>query len=294
MKTIKREDLQNSVYLQTPKWLFDLLQSGNITAGAYCLYVLMYERLRLSAENDWIDEEGNVYIIYPREDMQKARNASSPTQIDRDVESLKKLNLIDVKRRVGKPAIIYLKIYGNPIPVRKVKSKNNNTVPHKMCDTQNVGNNTPQNEGNGNPQSEGNNTPQNVGKINKNNINNNNLIRIIESDSQKESVVKKGVVEFIQKLFNQGIRFSAAETTKIMEICEHLKLNPMEHYIKSRYLQGSSDICVTKRMFNRVETWEKMILGNYDDKEPKVYKPKVEEPIKTSKYTGEDREKYGW
>lgn len=81
----------------------------------------------------------------------------------------------------------------------------------------------------------------------------------------ESSVYKKSLTEFLGKLFNQGLRFSKSEIEQMIEYCERLKLQPMDNYVKSRYLQGSSGLALTRRMFNRYETWEKISLGDYND-----------------------------
>lgn len=111
MRAIKREDIKNNLYYQTPKWLFDLLLEGKITPGAYCLYVLMYDRTRISLDNNWVDDEGEIYIEYSWESMRKNRKVKSNTQIKRDLEKLYELNLLQVKRQYRESNIYYLNIY---------------------------------------------------------------------------------------------------------------------------------------------------------------------------------------
>ena len=64
MRNIKSNDLSNMIYYQVPKWLMDLFIDKKISQGAFKTYVLMYDRLRLSAGNKWIDKNGDVYIKY--------------------------------------------------------------------------------------------------------------------------------------------------------------------------------------------------------------------------------------
>lgn len=84
------------------------------------------------------------------------------------------------------------------------------------------------------------------------------------------SPIKKGVATFIGKLLNQGIAFSSIETSKMIEMCEHLQINPMDYYVRSSYLQGNTNLQPTRRMFSKLDTWEKMKLGDYDDKKDKI------------------------
>lgn len=48
-------------YYQFPKFLLELPLSQN----AKLLYMLLYDRARISQKNHWIDEEGYVYFVFP-------------------------------------------------------------------------------------------------------------------------------------------------------------------------------------------------------------------------------------
>ena len=111
MRAIKKEDLENINFYQTPKWLFDLLLDGKITPGAYCLYMLMYDRTRLSSKNNWIDEEGEVFILYSSDSMTEDRKVISNNQIKRDLDKLYELGLLQVKRKYRDSNLYYLNIY---------------------------------------------------------------------------------------------------------------------------------------------------------------------------------------
>ena len=48
-------------YYQFPTFLIQL----TISQTAKLIYMVLYDRARLSQKNDWIDEEGYVYTVYP-------------------------------------------------------------------------------------------------------------------------------------------------------------------------------------------------------------------------------------
>ncbi|MGL6101132.1 MAG: replication initiator protein A, partial [Fusobacteriaceae bacterium] len=64
-----------------------LLVSGKITPSAYSTYILMYDRLRLSIENNWFDKNGYAYIRYSYDEMEKHLKTSR-TQIKRNLVHL--------------------------------------------------------------------------------------------------------------------------------------------------------------------------------------------------------------
>lgn len=139
MRAIKKEDLENINFYQTPKWLFNLLLEGKITPGAYCLYMLMYDRTRLSSKNNWIDEEGEVFIIYSWDSMREDRKVKSNTQIKRDLDKLYELGLLQVKRKYRDSNLYYLNIYSGKEEseiTQIVESHSEEKVElHKMCES---------------------------------------------------------------------------------------------------------------------------------------------------------------
>ena len=52
-------------YFQFPKFLLKL----RISQTAKFLYMILYDRARISRKNSWIDKYGNVYLIFPIEEL---------------------------------------------------------------------------------------------------------------------------------------------------------------------------------------------------------------------------------
>ena len=107
---IKVEELNGVVYYQIPKWFMDLFISGEISSGAFKTYVLMYERLRMSAKNNWIDEDGDVYIKYSYNELMEDLQCSSKTTVSNNLKELQKLDLIDKVKCFSASNIYYLKV----------------------------------------------------------------------------------------------------------------------------------------------------------------------------------------
>lgn len=108
---IKVEELNGIVYYQIPKWLMDLFISGEISTGAFKTYVLMYERLRMSAKNNWIDEDGDVYIKYSYDELMEDLKCNSKTTVSNNLKDLEKLDLIDKIKCFNSSNIYYLKVW---------------------------------------------------------------------------------------------------------------------------------------------------------------------------------------
>ena len=56
-----KESEQMLQYFQFPKFLLKL----RISQTAKFLYMVLYDRARISRKNSWIDKYGNVYLIFP-------------------------------------------------------------------------------------------------------------------------------------------------------------------------------------------------------------------------------------
>lgn len=112
MKKIKSVDLENMSYLQTPRWLMNMFLSGEITTGGFKTYVLMYDRLRISSKNKWIDEEGNVYIKYSYEELLSDLKCNSKTTVSNNIKELEKLGLILKIKCFNSSNVYYLAIWG--------------------------------------------------------------------------------------------------------------------------------------------------------------------------------------
>ncbi|MGY0393994.1 replication initiator protein A [Fusobacterium sp. SYSU M8A802] len=111
MRNMRSEDLKNITHYQVPKWLMDMFLTGQITAGGFKTYTLMYDRLRLSSRNGWIDEDGEVYIKYSYEELLKDLSANSKTTISNNIKELEKLGLISKVKCYSSSNIYYLTIY---------------------------------------------------------------------------------------------------------------------------------------------------------------------------------------
>ena len=110
MREININDLNNINYYQVPKWLMELFLNGEITAGAFKTYVLMYDRLRISGKNKWIDSDGVVYIKYSYNEMMEDLKVSRQA-VSNNIKDLEKLDLIRKIRNFNSTNKFYLKIY---------------------------------------------------------------------------------------------------------------------------------------------------------------------------------------
>ena len=85
-----------------------------ISTDGKVLYGLLLDRVFLSQENGWVDEEGRVYIIFSCAGSDGCTGCADnkATKLFRELE---KFGLIERKRRgLGKPNLIYVKNFADP------------------------------------------------------------------------------------------------------------------------------------------------------------------------------------
>ena len=70
---IKSNQAEMLRYYQSPAILYEDERYKDISDSAIILYTLMYNRVSLSISNNWIDENGDVYIIYTIDEVVKKR-----------------------------------------------------------------------------------------------------------------------------------------------------------------------------------------------------------------------------
>lgn len=111
-----------------PKILVTGEQFRTISSDAKILYACLFDRISLSAKNNWLDEVGRIYIIFTIEEIMQTINRSKPTAV-KALDELDKntggIGLIERKRLgFGKPNIIYVKDFTS---YKEEKSKNQTT-----------------------------------------------------------------------------------------------------------------------------------------------------------------------
>lgn len=139
---------QQFAFYRIPKILFTDPRFQGISTEGKILYGLLLDRVSLSRDNGWLDEEGRVYIIFTLTSIRKAMNCSEKSAI-KYLSELEKVGLIErIRQGLGKPAVIYVKnfIDRNHLQVKTSKKYRYGTVittEHDLKDLQ--GNNTDNN-----------------------------------------------------------------------------------------------------------------------------------------------------
>ena len=109
MDRIKIADIDNERYYQVPVAFFTNPYYRELSSDTKFTYAILKNRLTLSARNNWIDDNGEVYIFFARKNIASILNTTVRT-VARIISQLKEYNLIDVVQQGrGLPAKIYVK-----------------------------------------------------------------------------------------------------------------------------------------------------------------------------------------
>lgn len=116
-------------FYRIPKVLFTDSRFKNVPAEAKILYGLLLDRMALSVRNNWLDEEGRVYIIFTIADIMEILGCAEQkvNRLLAELDSAKGIGLIERKQRgLGKPNVIYVKNFtGGEIQESQIKNCEN-------------------------------------------------------------------------------------------------------------------------------------------------------------------------
>ncbi len=101
-------EIESFKFYQVPKALFVNAEYARLSAEAKILYGILFDRMKLSAENDWIDEDGNVFIYYSVKELREMLNCGKE-KIAKLQKELMDSNLLVRKRQpCGKVSRMYV------------------------------------------------------------------------------------------------------------------------------------------------------------------------------------------
>ena len=63
---MKQTDIQNLYYMQMPRWLFSDPRYAEMNLDAKVTYTFLLNRFQLSRRKGWVNDDGEVFVIFPR------------------------------------------------------------------------------------------------------------------------------------------------------------------------------------------------------------------------------------
>lgn len=68
---MRQTDVQNMYHMQMPLWLFYDPRYSEMSLDAKVTYTFLLNRYKLSRKNGWVNEQGEVFVIFPRKALAK-------------------------------------------------------------------------------------------------------------------------------------------------------------------------------------------------------------------------------
>lgn len=68
---MRQTDVHHIYHLQMPRWLFSDPRYADMSLDAKVLYTFLLNRFQLSRRNGWVNDNGEVFIIFPRRELAK-------------------------------------------------------------------------------------------------------------------------------------------------------------------------------------------------------------------------------
>ena len=101
-----RESEELISYYQFPKFLLEMA----LTQNARMLYMLLYDRARISQKNHWVDKDGYIYFIFPITEI-SAKIGKCKSSVKAALKELDEAGLL-VRRSGGfsQPNHLYVKV----------------------------------------------------------------------------------------------------------------------------------------------------------------------------------------
>ena len=68
---MRQTDVQHIYHMQMPRWLFSDPRYAEMSLDAKVTYTFLLNRFQLSRRNGWVNDHGEVFVIFPRKELAK-------------------------------------------------------------------------------------------------------------------------------------------------------------------------------------------------------------------------------
>lgn len=94
---MRQTDVQSIYHMQMPRWLFSDPRYADMSLDAKVAYTFLLNRFQLSRRNGWTNEQGEVFVIFPRKELAKELRVCEK-RVTAAFQTLAERNLIWEKR----------------------------------------------------------------------------------------------------------------------------------------------------------------------------------------------------
>ena len=94
---MRQTDVQSIYHMQMPRWLFSDPRYADMSLETKVVYTFLLNRFQLSRRNGWVNDFGEVFVIFPRKELARELRICEH-RVTAAFRTLKELNLIWEKR----------------------------------------------------------------------------------------------------------------------------------------------------------------------------------------------------
>ena len=94
---MKQTDVQSIYHMQMPRWLFSDPRYAGMSLDAKVTYTFLLNRFQLSRRNGWVNDYGEVFVIFPRKELARELRICEQ-RVTAAFKKLVELNLVWEKR----------------------------------------------------------------------------------------------------------------------------------------------------------------------------------------------------
>lgn len=222
MNFYKIDDELSYNFYMMPKELFNT-KYKTLSAEAKITYMLILDRLKLSKLNTWINENGELYLLYKREELANILGLCEKTVV-KILKELKDFNLICEKRQgLGKPNLIFVYKIEEEQECQNKNCKYYNSAMEKIT-IQDIPKSTVQELPKTTIQ-ELENLQCNNNNLNNNNYNNNSVSQYKEEIEELEEIKRNCELDFLLTTDEYRMKPIIENLLEIMYFSKELKIN---------------------------------------------------------------------
>jgi hypothetical protein len=108
LRIYKANEVDKERFYQVPKSLFKNKLYTKLSLDAKMVYALLRDRMELSQKNGWINSNGEIYLLFTRENLANILECSEPTARKAMKQLIEHKLIIEKRQGQGKPNIIYV------------------------------------------------------------------------------------------------------------------------------------------------------------------------------------------
>lgn len=139
MNYFTEEQIRNDLhFIKFPMILWESDKFKNLSVQAKVLYAFMKDRLELSLDNSWLDENGNAYIYFTIDAIMDIFQCSEKTALKHKKELLSAELIEEVRQGINKPNRIFVKNIDPNLQVKNCKNYSSGTVKNTGQELENL------------------------------------------------------------------------------------------------------------------------------------------------------------